>query len=77
MPGLGPQRRRTLASALRKNGLSEYEGRGKGSHTWWEHPDNPSLCAAMPGKAEIRAGTARQILEDTGKTVEHYLDVIG
>ena len=54
MARLGPQKRRDLERALGRNGLQEYPERGKGSHTWWEHPDNPRRCTTVPGGVEVK-----------------------
>jgi predicted RNA binding protein YcfA (HicA-like mRNA interferase family) len=33
-----PRKIRQLKAELRKAGYRQMPGRGKGSHTWWEHP---------------------------------------
>ena len=72
MPRLGPQKRRNLAKALRENGLEEHPDRGKGSHTFWVHPDDPTRETTVPGDETIKKGTAATIISQAGKTLDEY-----
>jgi predicted RNA binding protein YcfA (HicA-like mRNA interferase family) len=58
---------------LRENGLVELPERGKGSHTLFEHPDDPTRHATVPSEEEIGTHLTRLILAQAGKTVEEYL----
>jgi predicted RNA binding protein YcfA (HicA-like mRNA interferase family) len=40
---------RTLKADLRKAGYNQAPGRGKGSHTWWEHPAVPGYAVVLSG----------------------------
>ena len=73
MARVGPQKRRKLTKVLRENGLAEFKKKGKGSHTWWEHPDDPARATTVPDSETIKEGTANAIIEQAGKTVDEYL----
>jgi predicted RNA binding protein YcfA (HicA-like mRNA interferase family) len=38
-----------LKADLRKFGFRQIPGRGKGSHTWWEHPKVPGYAVDLSG----------------------------
>ena len=73
MPRLGPARRRKLVAVLRKNGLVEVPGQGKGSHTWYAHPQDPTRCTAVIDDEEICVDLLKRIPVESGKTREEYL----
>ena len=65
-------KRHKLAAVLRRNGLVEYPGRGKGGDTWFEHPDDPTKATTVPGHNEIKVGTLSSILRYAGKSRKEY-----
>lgn len=44
-----PRKIRELKADLRKAGDNQIPGRGKGSHTWWEHPKVPAYAVDPSG----------------------------
>jgi predicted RNA binding protein YcfA (HicA-like mRNA interferase family) len=72
MPLLAPAKRRALLAVLRRNGLVEDPGQGKGSHVWLAHPDDPSKCTTIPSYPEIGPDLLLRILKQAGKTREEY-----
>ena len=45
-----PRKIRELKADLRKAGYRQIPGRGKGSHTWWEHPKVPNYPVDLAGQ---------------------------
>ncbi len=45
-----PRKLRQLRSDLRQAGFTSRPGRGKGSHTYWEHPLVPGEEVTLAGK---------------------------
>ncbi len=45
-----PRKLRELKKAISKAGYNQLPGRGKGSHTFWVHPDLPDEPLTIPGK---------------------------
>lgn len=74
MPRLRAVRRRELVKALKENGLVESTKRGKGSHTWWEHPDDSAKATSVPASATLPIGTVDAILAGAGKDRKLYHD---
>ena len=72
MPRLRFVKRARLVEVLRENGLQENTKRGKGSHTWWEHPSDPTRATSVPGDDEIPIGTVDGILEGARKDRPTY-----
>ena len=44
-----PRKIRELKRTLREAGFQRRPKRGKGSHTWWTHPDVPGLAVNLSG----------------------------
>jgi hypothetical protein len=44
-----PRKIRQLKADLRKAGYTQIPRRGKGSHTWWEHPHVPDYFVDLSG----------------------------
>jgi len=72
MPRLRFVKRARIAEVLRENGLQESTKRGKGSHTWWEHPADASRATSVPGDDEIPIGTVNSILDGARKDRTAY-----
>lgn len=72
MPRLTAVKRRILVAVLRRNGLVEAPLRGKGSHAWFEHPDDPARCTTIPNRDEISKDLLLRILKQSGKTRSEY-----
>ncbi|MDQ3780942.1 MAG: type II toxin-antitoxin system HicA family toxin [Chloroflexota bacterium] len=45
-----PLKIRQLKGDLQRAGFTLMQGRGKGSHTVWEHPDAPGLSVTLAGQ---------------------------
>ncbi len=45
-----PRKIRQLKSDLRKSGFVEQADRGKGSHSWWHHPQFSAAVVTLSGK---------------------------
>ncbi len=45
-----PRKIRQLKSDLKKAGFMEIKGRGKGSHSMWEHPWVPGVTVTIGGR---------------------------
>jgi len=65
-------KRRKLCTILRRNGLEQTAGRGKGSHAYFEHPDDAEKATIVPHYNEIGPELLRQILTQAGKTRPEY-----
>jgi predicted RNA binding protein YcfA (HicA-like mRNA interferase family) len=60
-------------AVLKRNGLVEVPGKGKGSHAWFAHPEDPSRCTAVIDDEEICVDLLKRIITEAGKTREEYL----
>ena len=72
MPRLKPVKPRTLKRVLRHNELARCAGRGKGSHEWHAHPEDPTKHTTVPDYDEISVHLLRVILQQVGKTRDDY-----
>jgi len=45
-----PPKVRQLRGELQKAGFQEEAKRGKGSHTWWQHPNLPEFPVNLAGQ---------------------------
>jgi len=72
VPRIGPIKRRLLVAVLRANGLEE-TNRGKGGHTVFEHPTDPTRWTVLQPRNEVPAPLVRRIIHQAGKTTEEYL----
>jgi hypothetical protein len=45
-----PRKIRQLKADLRRAGFHQIAGRGKGDHTWWEHPMAPGAPVNLDSK---------------------------
>ncbi len=45
-----PRKVRELRADLQRAGFREEARRGKGSHTWWQHPDLPEFPVNLAGQ---------------------------
>ena len=72
MARLGPVKRHRLVAALRRNGLEQRPGKGKGSHTWFEHPSDPTRATTVPAHQEIRPPLLNQIRTQVRKSREEF-----
>ena len=72
MPRLAPVRRRALIAVLQRNGLVESPTRGKGSHTWFEHPEDPTRSTTIPDRDVISKDLLLRILRQAGKSRDEY-----
>jgi predicted RNA binding protein YcfA (HicA-like mRNA interferase family) len=61
-----------LVAVLRLNGLVEKPVRGKGSHAWFEHPDEPTKCTTVPDRDQISRDLPIRILKQAGETRDEY-----
>jgi len=52
--------------------------RGRGSHYLLADPDDPARAVTVPfhGTKELRPGTLRNIIRQTGLTVEKFRDLL-
>ena len=71
-PRLAPVKRYRLVAVLQMNGLELIPGRGKGSHEWYEHPEDPTRHAPVPRRREIDGRLLSAILAQSGKTREEF-----
>jgi predicted RNA binding protein YcfA (HicA-like mRNA interferase family) len=46
--------------------------RGKGSHAWFEHPDDPSRSTTIPDRDVISKDLLIRILRQAGKTRDEW-----
>jgi len=76
MPRLAPVKRRRLLAVLRSNGLVDCPERAKGSHVWFQHPDDPSRHTTVPDHDTIPVGTLHVIISQAGKDRKGYLRVL-
>ena len=59
-----PRKIRELKADLRRAGYRQVPGRGKGSHTWWEHPSVPEpLSLAGHDGADAQPYQERDVRE--------------
>jgi predicted RNA binding protein YcfA (HicA-like mRNA interferase family) len=65
-------KRRLLIAVLRRSGLVEKPLQGKGSHSWYEHPDDPAECTTVPDCDEIGRDLLLRILRQAGRTRDDY-----
>ncbi len=77
MPRLTPAKRRHLVAVLRRNGLVECPDRAKGSHAWFQHPDDPSRHTTVPDREEVPVGLLQVIIAQAGKDRKRYLRCLG
>jgi predicted RNA binding protein YcfA (HicA-like mRNA interferase family) len=49
-------------------------GRGKGSHAWFQHSEDPSRKTSVPNRDEIVPGLLSTILDQAGKTREEFFE---
>ncbi|MFI5276293.1 MAG: type II toxin-antitoxin system HicA family toxin [Ktedonobacterales bacterium] len=59
-----PRKLRQLRSDLRRAGFQMQPSRGKGSHTWWVHPQLPGFAVNLSGQD---GADARPYQEDVVK----------
>lgn len=71
-PRLTPVKRHKLCAVLRRNGPREYPARGKGGHTWFEHPDHPEKHTVVPRYDEVSPRLLSVILRQAGKSRSEY-----
>ena len=55
------------------NGFVQMPGRGKGSHGWFQHSQDPSRTTAVPDRSEIGGDLLAMVLRQSGKTREEFL----
>ncbi len=67
---------RKVITALRRAGLVELTGRGKGSHHRLYHPNDLTITVTVPHHREIKRGTLHNIIEDAGLTREEFLNLL-
>ncbi len=67
---------RIVIAALRRAGLVELTGRGKGSHHRLYHPNDLSITVTVPHHHEIKRGTLHSIIEAAGLTREQFLNLL-
>ena len=67
---------RKVIAALRRAGLVELPGRGKGSHHMLYHPNDPTITVTVPHRREIKRGTLHSLIEDAGLTREEFLKLL-
>ena len=65
-----------VMAALRRAGLVELPGRGKGSHHMLYHPNNQTITVTVPHHREIKRGTLHSLIEDAGLTREEFLNLL-
>jgi predicted RNA binding protein YcfA (HicA-like mRNA interferase family) len=73
MPHIGPLPYRTVIKKLRKLGFGFRRATG-GSHEIWWNENNHKTCV-VPHHKEIKAGTLRSIINQTGVTIDEFIKV--
>jgi len=48
MPRLAPVKPRVFVKVIERNGLSKVPRRGKGSHEFYQHPDDETKSVTVP-----------------------------
>lgn len=61
-----------LTAVLRLNGFQQAPDRGKGSHAYFKHNNDPVRTTTVPDYEEIGAELLGRILKQAGKTREEY-----
>lgn len=58
-----PRKIRELKQDLRRAGFVEDTQRGKGSHSWWRHPEAPGIAVNVAGRdgADARQYQEREV----------------
>ncbi len=64
---------RECIRALERIGF--YERRQKGDHVFMQH-DDPYAATVVPLHKEVKPGTLRSIIRQTGLTVEEFVDLL-
>jgi len=65
-------KRRVLVAVLQLNGLVAKPVRGKGSHVWFEHPDDPTRSTTVPDRDEISKDLLIRTLKQARKSRDEY-----
>ncbi len=74
MPRLPRPRSRAVVTALKRAGFIVI--RIRGSHHMMQHPDGRRTVVPVHAGEVIRPGTLLSILEDTGLSVEEFIELI-
>jgi len=61
---------------IESNGLRRVPGRGKGSHAFYQHPDDERRSVTVPGYDVIDPDLLAVMIREAGKTRDEYQRVL-
>ena len=76
MPRLAPVKPRIFVKVIQENGLREVVGQGKGSHAFYQHPDDERRSVTVPDYDIIDPDLLVQMIRESGKTRAEYQRVL-
>jgi predicted RNA binding protein YcfA (HicA-like mRNA interferase family) len=76
MPRLAPAKPRVFVRVRESNGLRRVPGRGKGSHAFYQHPDDEQRCVTVPDYDAIDPDLLATMVREAGKTRDEYQRVL-
>jgi predicted RNA binding protein YcfA (HicA-like mRNA interferase family) len=77
MPRLAPVRPRVFVRVIESNGLRKVPGRGKGSHDFYQHPDDERRRVTVPSYDVLDPDLLAMMLREVGKSRSEYQRVLG
>jgi predicted RNA binding protein YcfA (HicA-like mRNA interferase family) len=76
MPRLAPVRPRVFVKVIESNGLREVPRRGKGSHDFYQHPDDERRSVTVPNYDVIDPDLLAMMIREVGKSRVEYQRVL-